>query len=156
MVEESEKVYFHPISPLVLSNQKKRKVEAPSTNDQEGGSSAFRLVSVVNLKNKEGKEMFHSLDEILKEREENRKKRERTMRAMAGIPDPDQDKGNMNALSADDIELKKLEAMEASGKMMPTAAIERLHFLRRKKAGNSSETKKSSKGDMLWITKNQK
>lgn len=100
--------------------------------------------------------MYHTLDEILKEREEARKRKERTMRAMAGIPDPDQDKGNMNALSADDIELKKLEAMEASGKMMPTAAIERLHFLRRKKAGNSSETKKSSKGDMLWITKNQK
>jgi hypothetical protein len=46
--------------------------------------------------------------------------------------------------------------MAKSMKMMPTAAIERLHFLRRKKAGNSSETKKSSKGDMLWITKNQK
>lgn len=100
--------------------------------------------------------MLHSVDEILKEREEVRKQKERTMRAMAGIPDPDPEKDNLNALSAEDIELKRLEAMEARGKMMPTAALERLHFLRRKKAGNSSEAKKSSKGDMLWITKNQK
>lgn len=99
--------------------------------------------------------MLHSVDEILKEREENRKKRERTMRAMAGIPDPDQDKGNMNALSADDQELKKLEAMEAHGKMMPTAALERLHYLRSRKANNSSETKKSSSEDMLWFIRNQ-
>ena len=100
--------------------------------------------------------MYHTLDEILKEREEARKRKERTMRAMAGIPDPDQDKGNMNALTAEDIELKRLEAMEARGKMMPTAALERLHFLRRKKAGNSSETKKSSRNDMLWLIRNSK
>jgi len=100
--------------------------------------------------------MYHTLDEILKEREEARKRKERTMRAMAGIPDPDQDKGNMNALTAEDIELKRLEAMEARGKMMPTAALERLHFLRRKKAGNSSEAKKSSRNDMLWFIKNSK
>ena len=100
--------------------------------------------------------MYHSLDEILRQREEIRKRKEQHMRWMAGLPDQDQDKGNMNALTAEDIELKRLEAMAKSMKMMPTAAIERLHFLRRKKAGNSSETKKSSKGDMLWITKNQK
>jgi len=140
-----------------MSSQKKRRVEPKSIQEpDEPSPSAFRLVSVVNLKNKEGKKMYHTLDEILKEREEVRKRKERTMRAMAGIPDPDQDKGNMNALSADDIELKKLEAMEASGKMMPTAAIERLHFLRRKKAGNSSEAKKSSRNDMLWFIKNSK
>jgi predicted RNase H-like nuclease (RuvC/YqgF family) len=98
--------------------------------------------------------MYHTLDEILKEREEVRKRKERTMRYMAGIPDDDQD--NLNALTNDDLELKKLEAMEASGKMMPTAAIERLHFLRRKKAGNSSEAKKSSRNDMLWFIKNSK
>ena len=100
--------------------------------------------------------MLHSVDEILKEREENRKKKERTMRYMAGLPDDDQDKGDLNALTAEDIELKRLEAMEARGKMMPTAALERLHFLRRKKAGNSSEAKKSSRNDMLWFIKNSK
>jgi len=140
-----------PTSPLILNSSQKRKVEPKS---EEEPSSAFRLVSVVNLKNKEGKKMYHTLDEILKEREEVRKRKERTMRYMAGIPDDDQD--NLNALTNDDLELKKLEAMEASGKMMPTAAIERLHFLRRKKAGNSSEAKKSSRNDMLWFIKNSK
>ena len=144
-------------SPLIMSSQKKRRVEPKSIQEpDEPSPSAFRLVSVVNLKNKEGKKMYHTLDEILKEREEARKRKERTMRAMAGIPDPDQDKGNMNALTAEDIELKRLEAMEARGKMMPTAALERLHFLRRKKAGNSSEAKKSSRNDMLWFIKNSK
>lgn len=99
--------------------------------------------------------MYHTLDEILKEREEVRKRKERTMRAMAGLPDKDQD--NLNALSAEDLELKKLESMQASGKMMPAPAIERLHYLRNKKAGNSSSTtKKSSSDDMLWLIRNSK
>lgn len=101
--------------------------------------------------------MYHTLDEILKEREEVRKRKERTMRAMAGLPDKDQEVLTANVLSAEDQELKRLEAMQASGKMMPAPAIERLHYLRNKKAGNSSSTtKKSSSDDMLWLIRNSK
>jgi hypothetical protein len=139
-----------------MSSQKKRRVEPKSIQEpDEPSPSAFRLVSVVNLKNKEGKKMYHTLDEILKEREEVRKRKERTMRAMAGLPDKDQDNLNTNVLSAEDQELKRLEAMAKSMKMMPTAALERLHYLRSRKANNSSETKKSSSEDMLWFIRNQ-
>jgi len=156
MENENEQGYLMPRAPLVMSSQKKRRAEPKSTEPvEESEPSAFNCVSIINLK-KEGKKMYHTLDEILKEREEARKRKERTMRVMAGLPDADQDKGDLNALSADDIELKKLEAMQASGKMMPTAAIERLHFLRNKKAGNSSVSKKSSSEDMLWAIRNQK
>jgi len=154
MENENEQGYLMPRAPLVMSSQKKRRAEPKSTEPvEESEPSAFNCVSIINLK-KEGKKMYHTLDEILKEREENRKKRERTMRAMAGLPDKDQEV--LTALSADDIELKKLEAMQASGKMMPTAALERLHYLRSKKSNNSSEAKKSSRNDMLWLVRNSK
>lgn len=78
-----------PTSPLVMST-KRQKVEAPSTDGQESESSAFNLVSVINLKKGGNKEMLHSLDEILRQREEIRKRKEQHMRWMAGIPDPDQ------------------------------------------------------------------
>ena len=78
-----------PTSPLVMST-KKRKVEAPSISDQESEPSAFKCVSVINLKKGGNKEMYHSLDEILRQREEIRKRKEQHMRWMAGIPDPDQ------------------------------------------------------------------
>ncbi|HXK90127.1 MAG TPA: hypothetical protein PL027_09050 [Thermosynergistes sp.] len=153
MEKESEKAYLRPRAPLVMS-RKRQKVEAKNTGPvEESEPSAFRCVSVINLK-KEDKKMFHTVDEILKEREEVRKRKEQTMRYMAGLSDKDQD--NLNALSADDQELKKLEAMEASGKMMPAPAIERLHYLRSKKAGNSSVSKKSSSEDMLWLVRNSK
>lgn len=89
MAEENKKVYLRPISPLVMST-KRQKVEAPSTDGQESESSAFNLVSVINLKKGGNKEMLHSLDEILRQREEIRKRKEQHMRWMAGIPDPDQ------------------------------------------------------------------
>lgn len=91
MEKESEKAYLRPRAPLVMS-RKRQKVEAKNTGPvEESEPSAFRCVSVINLKKEEGKEMFHSLDEILRQREEKRKRKERNMRYMAGLPDQDQD-----------------------------------------------------------------
>ncbi len=85
----AEQGYLMPRVPLVMST-KKRKVEASkSTDGQESEPSAFNCVSVVNLK-KEGKKMYRSLDEVLRECEEKRKKRDQYIRWMVGLPGPDQ------------------------------------------------------------------
>jgi hypothetical protein len=99
MAEENEKAYLRPISPLVMHSKKRKVKEAPSTDGQESESSAFNLVSVINLKKGGNKEMYHSLDEILRQREEIRKRKEQHMRWMAGLPDQDQDQAQDNLCS---------------------------------------------------------